>query len=160
MNAVCRATWRAQVTKLCNIASNYLKTFEGMQYGKVSGSRGMQSKISIYLQRLCNAHSNLRKADEAMKPQIKSKECEAVFEYDGNAITIKLQLQNILPVHFKQTSERTAATSSNGELENRGRFVAVQSDASPPKKFVLRDRQACPSDLSFRYISREQHVHS
>ncbi|KAI9575219.1 hypothetical protein GQX74_015739 [Glossina fuscipes] len=36
-----------------------------------------------------------------MKPQIKSedlaKECEAVIEYDGNAITIKPQLQNILP---------------------------------------------------------------
>lgn len=49
MNALCRATWRTQATKLSNTTSDHLKTFEAIEYSEVSGSLGMESKISLYL---------------------------------------------------------------------------------------------------------------
>lgn len=62
----------------------------------MSNPSGVDSEISIHLQRL----RILSKVKEGMEPQIKpedlAKECEAVIEYDDKAIIIIAQLENIL----------------------------------------------------------------
>uniref|UniRef100_A0A1B0BBH4 Uncharacterized protein n=1 Tax=Glossina palpalis gambiensis TaxID=67801 RepID=A0A1B0BBH4_9MUSC len=83
-----------QVTELCHTISDYLKILErlGTRDREVSNPFGMESYISIHFQRLRNVRSNLRKADDAMKPHIKpedlAKESEAIIDYDDKAITI------------------------------------------------------------------------
>ena len=60
MEAVLRATCRTQVTKLCNTIADYLKTFETIRLIECSNINSIEIQINVYIERLKNAHANLK----------------------------------------------------------------------------------------------------
>ena len=60
MEAVLCATCRIQVTKLCTTIADYLKTFETIRLNECSDINSVEIQINVYIERLKNAHANLK----------------------------------------------------------------------------------------------------
>ncbi|XP_053947719.1 uncharacterized protein LOC128856441 [Anastrepha ludens] len=93
-----------------------------------SDPSSVESELIVLLERLKNAHSNLKAADEAMKVFVKqddfTKECDTIIEYDDKAVTTLAQLEHFIRVNFK-----TRAEASNNSYEGAGQDAATEGNS-------------------------------
>lgn len=143
MDNVFRATWRTQLTKLCNAATDFLKTYEDAQVADVENPEKLEADINLYVQRIKNAHMNLQKADQAIsvsiKPEDYQKECDAIIEYDDKAICTIAKLAHFLRTKFTPRASNDESNNTtrliNVDTSNISEFSGVKLKSFELKKF-------------------------
>lgn len=91
MNIANRTTYRGQVTKIVNSATEYLESDGSKPTSKNEDNWDtIEEELSVFLQRLKMAHDGLNKANNEARltgiAEDLQKECNATAEYEDNAV--------------------------------------------------------------------------